>query len=106
VIVGLTRQFRDTAKARAATDTAFREALFQVAVSALLADDLDAGKTTLRDYINATVSFERLGAATKPSPKSLMRMFGLAGNPQAKNLFAVLAKLQKATGVRLEVKAA
>ncbi|MCU0730889.1 MAG: transcriptional regulator [Hyphomonas sp.] len=104
--MGLTREFRDTVKARAATDSAFREALLQEAVSALLANDVDTGKTILRDYINATVGFEKLGAVTKTSPKSLMRMFGPAGNPQAKNLFAVLAKLQKATGVRLEVKAA
>lgn len=102
----LAREFRETVKTRAATDAAFREALLQEAVSALLADDVEAGKTILRNYINATVGFEKLGAVTKTSPKGLMRMFGPAGNPQAKNLFAVLAKLQKATGVRLEVRAA
>ena len=44
----------------------------------------------LRDYIKATVGFEKLGAATGAPPKSLIRMFGPRGNPQAKNLFSVI----------------
>jgi hypothetical protein len=63
-------------------------------------------KTVLRDYINATVGFTELGAATKRSPKSLMRMFGPSGNPQARNLFAVVAYLQEQEGVRFEVRQA
>jgi len=43
----------------------------------------------MRDYIKATVGFEKLGAATGAPPKSLIRMFGPRGNPQAKNLFSV-----------------
>jgi hypothetical protein len=35
-----------------------------------------------------------------------MRMFGPSGNPQAKNLFAVLAALQKDAGIELQVMAA
>jgi DNA-binding phage protein len=101
--MALTRDFRETVKERATRDSSFREALLQEAVAALLAGDVDTGRTILRDYINATVGFEKLGRATKTSPKSLMRMFGPSGNPQARNLFAVLARLQKATGVRLEV---
>jgi hypothetical protein len=54
-------------------------------------------------YIKATVGFERLGAATGAPPKSLIRMFGPRGNPQAKNLFSVIGYLQKRAGVRLHV---
>jgi hypothetical protein len=38
------------------------------------------GKAILRDYINATIGFEELSRVTKRPAKSLMRMFGPAGN--------------------------
>jgi len=57
----------------------------------------------LRDYIKATVRFENLAAATGTSPKSLLRMFGPRGNPQARNLFAVIGQLQKQAGIKLQV---
>ena len=43
--------------------------------------------------------------ATGISAKSLMRMFGPNGNPQAQNLFAVLSHLQQHAKLRMEVKA-
>ena len=103
--MALTREFKDTVQARARRDAGFREALLREALEALLADDVDTGKAMLRDYINATVGFARLGLVTKTSPKSLMRMFGPRGNPQARNLFAVISQLQKQTGVTLKVRA-
>ena len=36
-------------------------------------------------------------------PKSLIRMFGPRGNPQAKNLFSVLGYLQRQAGLELHV---
>jgi hypothetical protein len=57
----------------------------------------------LRDYIKATIGFERLGAATGAPAKSLIRMFGPRGNPQAKNLLGVIGYLQKQEGVELRV---
>jgi hypothetical protein len=44
----------------------------------------------LRDYIKATVGFEKLGEATGTQPKSLIRMFGPRGNPQARNYFGII----------------
>jgi hypothetical protein len=85
-------------------DPAFRKALLKEAIDCLLTGDVETGKIVLRDYINATVGFEKLGTATRRSPKSLMRMFGPKGNPQARNLFEVVAYLQKREGVRLEVR--
>ena len=41
--------------------------------------------------------------ATGTLPKSLIRMFGPRGNPQAKNLFNVLGYLQKRAGLQLHV---
>ena len=54
-------------------------------------------------YVNGTMGFERLGELTHIPAKSLMRMLGPKGNPQAKNLFDVIAHLQRAEGVRFEV---
>ena len=102
----LTRDFRETVQARAARDPAFREAMFQEAVEALLQGDVDDGRSALRAYINATIGFEKLATALDRPPKSLMRMFGPSGNPRAENLFAVISALQKTSGVRLEVAAA
>jgi DNA-binding phage protein len=104
--VGQAREFKETVEARAARDATFREALLVEAVAALLYGDVDAGNAMIRDCISATVGFEKLGRATKTSPKSLMRMFGPDGNPQARNLFAVIRQLQKRTGVKFEVRAA
>jgi DNA-binding phage protein len=101
--MSLTRNFKETVKARAARDAEFRLALLQEAIELLLSGDVGAGKNMLRDYINATVGFERLGVMTAKSPKSLMRMFSPHGNPTADNLFAVLASLQKSEGVRFGV---
>jgi DNA-binding phage protein len=101
----LTRSFKETVKARIARDEAFREALLREGVECLLSGDVDTGKAVLRDYINATIGFENLGAATDTPPKSLMRMFSEKGNPQAKNLFAIISHLQTQAGVHLEVRA-
>jgi hypothetical protein len=49
------------------------------------------------------VGFKKLGEATDTPPKSLIRMFGPRGNPQAKNLFSVIGTLQKRAGVQLHV---
>ena len=101
----LTRDFKETVQARAERDPAFREALLEEGVECLLAGDLEAGKIVLRDYINATIGFEELGSLTDKQPKSLMRMFGPSGNPQARNLFEVISRIQKHEGVQLEVNA-
>lgn len=101
-----TRDFKETVKARAAHDTAFRAALLSEAVELLLADDVATGRAVLRDYINATIGFDDLASKIGKPVKSVMRMFGPNGNPTAQNLFAVIHQLQKATGVSLGVRAA
>jgi hypothetical protein len=64
---------------------------------------VETGKTVLRDYINATVGFDKLPTVTKRSPKSLMRMLGPKGNPQVRNFFEIVAYVQKKEGLRLKV---
>jgi DNA-binding phage protein len=104
--MALTRDFKETIRARAERDPAFRKELLREAIECLLAGDVDTGKTVLRDYINATVGFAELAEVLGRSPKSLMRMLGPSGNPQARNLFGIVAYLQQKAGVRFRVKAA
>ena len=101
----LTRDFKETVQTRAERDPEFREGLLKAGVERLLAGDVDTGKIVLRDYINATVGFEELGSLTGKPPKSLMRMFGPSGNPNARNLFEVIRQIQQYEGVQLEVTA-
>ena len=103
--MALTRDFKQTIQARVERDPAFREELLKEGVECLLGGDVEAGKAVLRDYINATIGFEALGDLVDKPPKSLMRMFGPRGNPQARNLLEIIAHLQKREGLRLEVRA-
>jgi DNA-binding phage protein len=89
-----TRSFRDLVQGRVANDPAFSAALLRESIDTMLAGDVDTGRAILRDYIKATVGFEELGAATGIQPKSLIRMFGPRGNPQARNLFSVIGYLR------------
>jgi len=102
--MALTRSFRETIMEELA-DEEFRRAFLCEAVRNLGAGDLDAAKLVLREYVNGTVGFPKLGAALGRSPKSLMRMLSPAGNPQARNLFEMVAYLQKIEGTVLEVRA-
>lgn len=102
----LTRSFKETVQLRAQTDPAFAAALLAESVDAFLMGDVDTGKAVLRDYINATIGFERLATATGTPPKSLMRMFGPRGNPNARHLFGVLGELQRRSGVHLHAQSA
>lgn len=100
----LTREFKSTVQARVKRDAKFRKALLQEAIECFLSGDIDAGKVVLRDFINATSGFQRVGRAVRRSPKSLMRMFGPKGNPTAKNLFEILAFLQREERVQFRVR--
>lgn len=101
----LTRSFKDTVKARAERDPAFRAGLFEEAVQAIAEGDLPTARVLLRDAINATIGFRRLGEALGVGEKSLMRMYGAEGNPRADNLLGTLAELRAATRVTVRVRA-
>jgi hypothetical protein len=100
---GKNKKLQGTGAAPRQGDAKFAEVLLREGVDAMRSGDVETGKTILRDYINATVGFEKLGAATGASPKSLIRMFGPRGNPQAKNFFSVIGYLQKQAGLHLHV---
>ena len=102
--MALTRSFRETIKEQLA-DANFRREFLRGAVSRMVAGDLETAKAILREYINGTLGFVALGKALVKSPKSLMRMLSRDGNPQARNLFEMVAYFQKAEGTALEVHA-
>jgi DNA-binding phage protein len=101
--MALTRDFRETTMERLAKKPSFRRAMLSEALNAMLDGEIDVGKSMLRDYVNGTIGFTKLAAEMNRSPKSLMRMLGPDGNPQAKNLFELVSVLQKHEGVRLEL---
>ncbi len=101
--MALTRNFKETVKARAEREPAFRIGLLQEALEAFLDGNLATGKILLRDYVDATGGFEELGLHLHKSPKSLMRMLSENGNPRADNLFALVAHLKTTEGVSLSV---
>jgi len=101
--MALSNGFNETVKHKLQQRESFRRALLREAVGCMIAGDLETGKSVLRKYINGTIGFVQLGADLGRSPKVLMRMLGPTGNPQAKNLFEIVAYLQKKEGTVLEV---
>jgi hypothetical protein len=99
----LTKDFNETVKEHLQRDRDFRRALLKEAVGSMVSGDVETGKSVLRKYINGTIGFVQLGSDLGRSPKVLMRMFSASGNPQAKNLFEIVAYLQKIEGTVLEV---
>lgn len=101
--MALTRNFKETIVERVRTDPEYADALFEQGVQAMLDGDVGAGKSIVRDYINATIGFDALAKEVDKSPKSLMRMFSEKGNPNATNLFTVIGELQRYANKQLQV---
>ncbi len=60
----LIRSFKELVQKRVEEDPDFGAALLRVGIDTMLTGDIDTGKGILRDYIEATVGFEKLGEAT------------------------------------------
>lgn len=101
----LTRGFHGLVQKRIARDPACSDALLRESIDAMLAGDVDTGNAILREYIKATIGFEKLGEATGTPAESLIRMLGPRGNPEARNLFGIIGYLQKQAGVERHVAA-
>lgn len=104
--MGLTKDFRETIYARVQRDVPYRKALLTEAVNAYLGGEETTGKAILKDFINATIGFEKLATVVRIPSKSLHRMLSPKGNPSTANFFAVLRALQQEVGIQLRVRAA
>jgi hypothetical protein len=58
--MALTRDFKETIRARAARDPKFRKEILREGIESLLTGYIATAKTILRNYINATVGFTEL----------------------------------------------
>ena len=101
----LTIEFKEVFKASIERDPNFGHEVLRGAVQCLLDNDLATGRALLRNYVNATIGFKQLAHSIGGKEKSLMRMLSVNGNPQAKNLFAIIDALQRLNGFQLEVRA-
>ena len=63
--MALTRDFKETIRARAKRDPGFRKALLQEGIENLLSGDVETSKIILRDFIKATVGFTKLSEVTR-----------------------------------------
>lgn len=100
----LSRVFKEGIRARVQRDPKIRKAFLRMTMEYFLHGDVESGKLYLRRFIHATMGFAKLSETTQVSAKSLMRMLGPSGNPQARNLFAIIKCLQEAEGLRLVVR--
>ena len=67
--MALTRDFKETVRARVARDPKYPKALLREGVECMLSGDVATAKTILRDYINATVGFRACRGHAYPVEK-------------------------------------
>ncbi len=103
--MALTRSFKKTVMERAQRDRDFRIGLITEAMNCLLEGDIDVGKSLLRDYLNATGTFEKIAEGLNKKDKSIRRMLGPSGNPTLNNFIQILNACKKAEHIKLQVDA-
>lgn len=101
--MALTRDFKETIVERARKDSKFRRGMLMRGIALLVAgnkEDVQIGKSFIRDYINATIGFSALAKRTGVPKESLMRMLGPSGNPSLNNLNQVTHTLLENEGLK------
>jgi DNA-binding phage protein len=84
-------------------DGSFAAELLREAAECLLDGEPAVALMAIRNVIKGSLGYAELSRRTGIPEKSLIRMFGPAGNPTAANLARVIGELQRYAGVRLEV---
>lgn len=102
--MALTRDFKQTVIERAQREPQFAQALFDEALTLMLAGEPETARMMLRDLINSTVGFETLAERTDKPAKSLHRMFSAHGNPSMDNLTTVVGSLGDWLHLSVEVR--
>jgi DNA-binding phage protein len=101
----LTRDHKETVREMLQSRPGFAAAYLREGIEAFICGELEVSREILRDYINATMGFEKLSKRTGIPPKSLMRMFGPNGNPRSSNLVMVFDALKRHAGIELHLAA-
>ena len=101
--MALTTDYHEIVQDRIRRDPEFRELLLSGGIERLLTGEVEVARIILRDYIIATVGFDRLGVLTGRSPESLERMLGPEGDPSASDLLEVIACTLRDEGLALRV---
>jgi hypothetical protein len=70
--MALTRSLKELVQGRTARDPAFGQALLREGIDTMLVGEVDTGKAILRNYIKATVGFEKLGDAVETQPDRVL----------------------------------
>lgn len=100
----ITRDFRETILKRAVSDPKFRKGMLEEAINEFLGGNIDIGKKLLRNYINATITFQQLAMELNKSSKSIHRMLGPQGNPRLESILGIIKILQTHEKVKLKAK--
>lgn len=96
-------RFHDLVQRRIEREPGIVIALLEEAVELVLAGELPAARSLIRDTIKRSIGYAELSLRTGVPEKSLVRMFGPNGNPTATHLSEVLRELQRHSRVRLQV---
>ncbi len=101
--MALTKEFKATVMYRAQTDPEFRIGLIVQASQNVLNNKPCIAKSLLRDYVNATLGFQKLAGLMNKTPQSLMQMLSEKGNPSLENISKLIGLLRQHEGIALSV---
>ena len=99
----LTRSFRNTVIDRARRDLEFRSSLLVECMQCCIIGDVEIGKVILRNYIHASMGFDKLSRLTGKDLKYLVQMFEPDSNPQVSDFFDIIWHIQRHDGIHIKV---
>jgi hypothetical protein len=85
-----TKSFKELVQSQIKTDKKFAEALLREGADAMLSGEVETGRPSCLTTSRQRLASRSLARPPTPLPKSLIRMFGPRGNPQARKLFCVI----------------
>ena len=96
--MALTKDFRETVMVLC-EDPEYRKALLVEIVEAYLDGDIEVGNSLLKDYLNATQSFNWIAEQMDCKVESIRRMVSPKGNATIRNMFTLLKLCQRREGI-------
>ena len=103
--MALTREFKETIKARIDRDPVFREEMLKEGVECLLSGDVEVGKGSSARLHQCHHRLRGAGWPDREVAQEPHAHVRPTGNPQARNLFEVIGRLQECEGLHLKVQA-